>query len=77
MMMIWWLMNLLPHTLCAMQVGIDPMYQYSLAWFIQLFIRSIAASDRSERLSERLNAINDHFVFALFLNTCRCVKLCW
>ncbi|GAX77074.1 hypothetical protein CEUSTIGMA_g4520.t1 [Chlamydomonas eustigma] len=51
--------------------GIDAMYQYSLNWFVTLFIRSIVDSSRSEVLSRRLDAINNHFTYALYCNVCR------
>lgn len=33
--------------------SIEPMYQYSLNWFINLFIMSIENSEKSDELSER------------------------
>lgn len=33
--------------------NIEPMYQYSLTWFINLFILSIENSEKSENLSKR------------------------
>ena len=33
--------------------NIEPMYQYSLPWFINLFVNSIDSSDRSDNLEER------------------------
>ena len=36
------------------------MYQYSLNWFIGLFLRSIADSPKSDVLSRRLDSINQH-----------------
>lgn len=51
--------------------AVDPMYQYSLSWFISLFMRSIAAATCSEDLTERLRSINDHFTYALYQNVCR------
>jgi hypothetical protein len=51
--------------------GADPMYQYSLSWFIALFVRSIQASDKADDVSKRLAAINAHFTYALYQNICR------
>jgi len=53
------------------QVGIDPMYQYSLAWFATLFVRSITASEKSDDLGQRLDSINNHFMYALYISICR------
>lgn len=33
--------------------NIEPMYQYSLTWFINLFISSIESSDKSDDLEQR------------------------
>lgn len=42
--------------------NIEPMYQYSLTWFINLFILSIENSEKSEILSKR-------YVKAMLINT--------
>lgn len=49
---------------------IDPMYQYSLPWFISLFEASVAAADKDNQVSRRLEAIHGHFTYALYCNIC-------
>ena len=51
--------------------NVDPMYQYSLGWFISFFVLSIANSEQSADLDERLKNLNDFFTYALYKAICR------
>jgi len=50
---------------------IDPMYQYSLEWFINLFIRAIADSEPAAELDARMENLNAYFQYFLYRNVCR------
>ncbi|GCC38553.1 hypothetical protein chiPu_0017068 [Chiloscyllium punctatum] len=50
---------------------IEPMYQYSLTWFINLYMQSIANSKKSENVGKRILAITEHFTLSIYNNVCR------
>jgi dynein heavy chain, axonemal len=50
---------------------IDPMYQYSLSYFISLFLRSIEASEHTKDVTANLASLRKHFTYFLFTNICR------
>eukprot|EP00794_Sanderia_malayensis_P012733 gene12733-14038_t len=50
---------------------IDPMYQYSLEWFVNIFLKSIANADAADNVTQRIQNINDYFTFSLYSNVCR------
>ncbi|CAH3998948.1 unnamed protein product [Pieris brassicae] len=51
--------------------NIDPMYQYSLNWFINLYNQAILNSPKSDVLDERLEGLNAFFTKSIYENVCR------
>lgn len=51
--------------------SIDPMYQYSLTWFLNLFVTSIIKSPKANTLEERLMHLNEFFTRSIYENVCR------
>ncbi|KAF5300238.1 hypothetical protein FQR65_LT09192 [Abscondita terminalis] len=51
--------------------NIDPMYQYSLGWFINLYINSIDTAGRSRELDKRIFYLEENFTYNLYTNICR------
>lgn len=45
---------------------IDPMYQFSLDAYIDLFNLSIEKSQRSNALEERIQHLNDYHTYAVY-----------
>ncbi|XP_063979949.1 dynein axonemal heavy chain 1-like [Diachasmimorpha longicaudata] len=50
---------------------IDFMYQYSLEWFVNIFTDSIANTEKSTNINERVSTINEYLTFSTYSNVCR------
>ncbi|XP_069792874.1 dynein axonemal heavy chain 1 isoform X2 [Narcine bancroftii] len=51
--------------------NVDPMYQYSLEWFLSIFMAGIAKSEQADTVEKRIKLINSYFTYSLYLNVCR------
>ncbi|XP_075795609.1 dynein axonemal heavy chain 1 isoform X2 [Pelodiscus sinensis] len=51
--------------------NVDPMYQYSLEWFLNIFLSGITNSERADTLKKRIVNINNYLTFSLYCNVCR------
>ncbi|XP_036594745.1 dynein heavy chain 1, axonemal [Trichosurus vulpecula] len=51
--------------------NVDPMYQYSLEWFLNIFLSGISNSERADTLKKRISNINQYLTFSLYSNVCR------
>lgn len=51
--------------------NIDPMYQYSLPWFIHLYVMAIINSEQTKNLINRINSLNTYFTASIYRNVCR------
>ncbi|XP_076164105.1 dynein heavy chain 3, axonemal [Ptiloglossa arizonensis] len=51
--------------------NIDPMYQYSLVWFIHLYVMAIVSSEQTKNLTNRIKSLNEYFTASIYRNVCR------
>jgi len=57
---------------CISDLGaIDPMYAYSMGWYVKLFVSSIQNSKKSDSLPTRITNLNGHFTYSIYRNVCR------
>lgn len=57
---------------CIADLGtIDPMYQYSLQWFRNLFVQAIRLSTPAEDIIQRIENLNNFFTYYVYTNICR------
>ena len=50
---------------------VDPMYQYSLAWFKELFVRGITNAEASDDMDTRISNLNEYITYLMYTNVCR------
>lgn len=57
---------------CINEFGqVCPMYEYSLQWFLDLFVHTIMNTPKEEDLKQRLDKLNTFFTRSIYANLCR------
>ena len=51
--------------------NVDPMYQYALPWFTQLFRTGVTRAPQAKTTEERVDNLMSFFTFMVYENTCR------
>ena len=51
--------------------NVDPMYQYSLDWYVNIFVNAISNAERADDIDKRIVNINNYMTFSLYCNVCR------
>uniref|UniRef100_A0A8C2YBK7 Dynein axonemal heavy chain 1 n=1 Tax=Coturnix japonica TaxID=93934 RepID=A0A8C2YBK7_COTJA len=51
--------------------SVDPMYQYSLEWFLNIFLMGISNSEKADTVKDRIVNINNYLTFSLYCSVCR------
>ncbi|KAL0050690.1 hypothetical protein WJX82_005287 [Trebouxia sp. C0006] len=51
--------------------NIEPMYQYSLVWFVNLFEDAIKKAAPSDVLASRISSLVEYVTYSLYCNVCR------
>jgi len=51
--------------------NVDPSYQYSLEWFVNIFLVSIDTAPQSPKKADRIKNLNADFIGRLYRNVCR------
>ncbi|XP_072239156.1 dynein axonemal heavy chain 1 [Leuresthes tenuis] len=56
---------------CVLDLSnLEPMYHYSLEWFIGIFMTAVANSNTAETVEKRITNINELFTFSLYSRVC-------
>ncbi|RNF11625.1 dynein, axonemal, heavy polypeptide 1 [Trypanosoma rangeli] len=50
---------------------VDPMYQFSLQWFINLVLLAVDKTEPAEDIETRVNNLVDYFMYSFYTNVCR------